>query len=176
MNCTDEIKNEIMAISGNNKLCRLYEELVDKKYSINNLNLWFNYYHNFVYEKNIKIEEREKRSDSTFRNDVKNKYLNKCMITGKPIKVCEVAHIFPHSAANIDDKYNVDNGFLLCRELHLLFDHKDFDFKINPDTCCIELSNEIMNDETMDAYHKYNGKNIKLNKNNIKYLRMKYNQ
>jgi hypothetical protein len=173
MNCTDDVKQQIK-----NSLCDdlsyLYEDLVNKKYSINNLNLWFNFYHNYVYEKKIRVEEREKRCDTSFRKQVKERYNNCCMITQKIPEVCEVAHIYPHCASNIDDKYNIDNGFYLCKELHSLFDHPNYHMKINPETHLIEFTDYIMNNTCMSEYHKYNNKKITLTPNNISYLKMKY--
>ena len=175
MNCTDDVKQQIK-----NSLCDdlsyLYEDLVNKKYSINNLNLWFNFYHDYVYVKELKIEEREKRDDAIYRKQVKERYNNCCMITKKPIRVCEVAHIYPYTNSNTNDKCDIDNGFLLCRELHELFDNKYLDMKINPETCTIEFTDYIMNDIYMSEYHKYNNKKINLNQNNIVYLKMKYNK
>ena len=175
MNCTDDVKQQIK-----NSLCDdlsyLYEDLVNKKYSINNLNLWFNFYHNYVYEKKIRVEEREKRNDTNFKKQVKERYNNCCMITQKIPEVCEVAHIYPHSEANDNQKYDVDNGILLCKELHTLFDHPNYHMKINPETQQIEFSVYIMKSVPMSDYHKYNNTKVNLTPNNIVYLKMKYNK
>ena len=131
----------------------------------------YNYVHN---DKEVKIQEREKRDDTSFRKQVKERYNNCCMITQKIPEVCEVAHIYPHSDSNIDDKYDIDNGFYLCKELHSLFDHPMFHMKINPETHLIEFSVYIMNNSSMSEYHKYNNTKVNLTPNNIKYLKMKY--
>ena len=120
-------------------------------------------------------EECVKRRDDKFRKEVKRRYKS-CIITGKSVRICEVAHIVPFSESTKFEKYDPDNGILLCRELHNLFDTKSYDLKINPDTQCIELSDEILLDEGFQDYHQYNGKQLKvrLDENTIKYLRQKY--
>jgi predicted restriction endonuclease len=131
----------------------------------------YNYVHN---DKELKIQEREKRDDVSFRKQVRERYNNCCMITGKPIEVCEVAHIYPHCESNNNDKYDIDNGFYLCTELHRLFDHPKYLMKIDPETKQIEFSDYIMNNPNMSEYHKYNNEKVNLTQNNIKYLKMKY--
>ena len=83
-------------------------------------------------------------------------------------------HIYPHCDSNSDDKYDIDNGFYLCIELHKLFDHPKFLMKFNPHTHSIEINEYIMNNPNMSEYHKYNNKEVNLTQNNIKYLKMKY--
>ena len=173
MNNIDNVKNKIKEANKDN-LDELYEELSKNTKMISNINLWFNIFHDYTYVKKVKTEEREKRSDTKFRKLVKERYNNCCMITQKIPEVCEVAHIYPHSESNLNDKYDIDNGILLCKDLHTLFDHSQFHMKINPDTHSIELSEYIMNNFSMSEYHKYNNKKINLTQNNIKYLKMKY--
>jgi predicted restriction endonuclease len=161
----------------NKDLNILYEEL-ENKYEIDLLNYLFYVLKDYEYnnDKEDQIEERIKRLDTIFKKQVKERYDNCCMITQKIPEVCEVAHIYPHSASNIDDKYDVDNGFYLCKELHLLFDHPNYHMKINPETHLIEFSDYITQNSTMSEYHKYNNKKITLTPNNISYLKMKYDK
>lgn len=119
-------------------------------------------------------EERIKRKDKYFRNQVIDKY-KRCIITNKPLKYCQVAHIYPFSLSNETEKYDPDNAFLLCSDFHIGFDHKEQDFIINPNTQVIEISEAILTDLTMLEYHKYHNKKIELTDKNIYYLKKKYN-
>jgi predicted restriction endonuclease len=154
-------------------LDNLYEEL-ENKYEIHLLNYLFYVLKEYEYNQNLNTKERERRQDTKFRKQVRERYNNCCMITGKPIEVCESAHIYPHCESNSDDKYDIDNGFYLCTELHRLFDHPKYHMKIDPETKLIEFSDYIMNNPNMSEYHKYNNKEVNLTQNNIKYLKMKY--
>lgn len=153
----------------------LYLDLLDK---YNNKTLidmafydLFEYEYEYIQET---IEERIKRKDTQFRNQVIDKY-KRCIITNKPLKYCQVAHIYPFSLSNETEKYDPDNALLLCSEFHIGFDHKEPDFIINPDLKCIELSEEILSDSTMSDYHKYHNKKIDITDKNIYYLKKKYN-
>ncbi len=173
MNNIEDIKNKIKE-ANKEKLDELYEELSNNTKIINNINLWFKIFHDYIYVKEVKLQEREKRDDASFKKQVKERYNNCCMITKKPIRVCEVAHIYPHCDSNIYDRYDIDNGFYLCKELHTLFDYPKYHMKINPETHLIEFTDYIMNNTSMSEYHKYNNTKINLTPNNIKYLKMKY--
>ena len=175
MNNIENVKNKIKE-ANKDKLDELYEELSSNTKITNNINFWFKIFHDYVYVKKLKIQEKEKRDDTSFRKQVKERYNNCCMITHKIPEVCEVAHIYPHCDSNIDDKYDIDNGFYLCKELHSLFDNPMFHMKINPETHLIEFTDYIMNNNSMSEYHKYNNKKITLTQNNIKYLKMKYDK
>ena len=133
----------------------------------------FIFYDLFNYEPK-KLTEKEQRKDTKFRNQVRAKYNNVCMITGKPIDICDVAHIYPFSQSSEIEKYDVDNGFLLSKELHVYFDLPTYDFKIDPDTSTIILSDDILTNSSLSEYHKYHNTKIKLNKQNKEYLRKKY--
>ena len=128
-----------------------------------------------IYNYEYSIGETENRLDTQFRKAVIKKY-KKCIITNKPLKVCEVVHIYPFSKSSYNEKYDHDNGLLLCSELHKLFDNKDVDLKINIDTLQIELSEEILKDDSMLEYHKYNNNKLELSEKNIYYLNKKYNE
>ena len=119
-----------------------------------------------------KTEEKEKRKDQqSFRNDVIDRY-NNCIITGCNSIVCEACHIIPHSECSEDIKYDVNNGLLFRVDLHKLFDNGNL--KINPTTSQIELSNDILNDNTMKDYHKYNNKKINIHESSICFLNKLY--
>jgi hypothetical protein len=117
------------------------------------------------------LEEKNKRmGQREFRAELIKRYKN-CIVTGKPVKLCEACHIVPH---NETQNYDVDNGLLLCRELHKLFDDTEQDFKINPNNQRIEFSDSFMNDEGYKDYHKYQGTELKLNEKTIENLKKKY--
>ena len=134
----------------------------------------FEYTQNEFNEFNKTTEERIKRKDTQFRNQVIDKYKT-CIVTDKPLKYCQVAHIYPYCLSDETEKYDPDNALLLCSDIHIGFDHIEPDFKINPDLKCIELSDQILADQTMSDYHKYNNKKIELSNKNIYYLKKKYN-
>jgi hypothetical protein len=119
-------------------------------------------------------EERIKRKDTNFRNQVIEKY-KRCIVTNKPLKYCQVAHIYPYAMSDETEKYDPDNALLLCSDFHIGFDHKEQDFIINPTTQSIELSEQILADNTMSDYHKYHNKKIDLSDSSIYYLKKKYN-
>jgi predicted restriction endonuclease len=158
LNCEEEYYNK-------------YDELI-KEYSDSEDKINFVFYdmYNFNYHSK---EEKEKRKDAQFRKDVIDSY-KRCIVTNKPLKICEVAHIFPYKLSAQNEMYDINNGLLLCRELHTLFDSNDKEFIINPKTKQIELSDCIMNDESLKEYHKYNNIQLNLNDANIYYLNKKY--
>jgi hypothetical protein len=119
-------------------------------------------------------EERIKRKDTHFRDRVIEKY-KRCIITNKPLKYCQVAHIYPYALSDETEKYDPYNALLLCSDFHIGFDHTDTDFIINANLKCIELSEFILSDLTMSEYHKYHNKKIELSDRNIYYLKKKYN-
>ncbi|AYV77521.1 MAG: hypothetical protein Dasosvirus4_42, partial [Dasosvirus sp.] len=65
-------------------------------------------YHLLGYE-HIEIDGREKRNDLIFRNDVRQRYNDECVVTGNDI-ACDVCHIVPYCKCNDNEKYDVNNG------------------------------------------------------------------
>jgi len=133
----------------------------------------FEYEYIEIIEKDETIEQREKRLDTNYRNIIREKYKT-CMITGKPLCISQVAHIYPHTLCKPYEKYDQDNGLLLSAELHLLFDN--FQFKINPDTLIMTFSQDILEDNTMSYYRQYNNKKIELSDKQKYYLQKKYDE
>ena len=150
----------------------LYDELIN---NVNKDILDFILYDKFNYEHieevNETIEEKIKRYDSVFKKSVKEKY-KKCMITGKPLYMCQVAHIYPFSESDIIEKYDINNGLLLSIDLHLLFDN--FKFIIDPDTHIVSFTDDVLNDDSMSYYITFHNTKIDLNNKNIYYLKKKY--
>ena len=63
---------------------------------------------------------KERRGQSQFRDLLRQRYGNQCMITGlKLLDVLEAAHISPYRGT---DDNHPDNGLLLRADLHTLFD------------------------------------------------------
>ena len=96
----------------------------------------------------------------------------------------EVAHILDFSKCEtINEKYDVNNGILLCANMHKYFDSKNELLKFNIISNIIDDSNIVIckivfcdSLLTSNYYKKYNGKQIKFNKQNILYLNKKYNK
>lgn len=172
-------KNIIRLIDENNKeeLKKTYIELSEDNHKVN-LDYLFYALKKYIYNPeetlNETIEERLKRQDSNYRKEIIEKY-NTCMITGKSLKYSQVAHIYPYSLSDENEKYDLENGFLLSVEIHIGFDSKELDFKINPDTSTFEVSSHILNDRFMEYYHQFNNKKLNLSEKNIYYLKKKYN-
>jgi hypothetical protein len=146
----------------------LYNLLI-KKYSKKKVDFWM--YEMFKYS-HPEIEEKEKRKDQhTFRQDLIERYKT-CLITGCNYLVCEACHIIPHEKCDEEIKYNVNNGLLLRADFHKLFDSNNL--KINPNTLQIELSDTILNDNSMNEYHKYHNKKINIHEKSIFYLNQIY--
>jgi hypothetical protein len=180
-----DIKKEIKSIDINNivELKNLYNILIkdnDKDYLDYLFYSLKKYEHTdeFIQETEETIqettEERIKRKDTQFRKAVIEKY-KRCIITNKPLKYCQVAHIYPYALSDETEKYDPENALLLCSDFHIGFDHTYTDFIINPNLKCIELSESILSDLTMSEYHKYHNKKIELSDKNIYYLKKKYN-
>ena len=112
-------------------------------------------------------EEKVKRKDDKFKEEVK-KYYKNCVITSRSSKVCEVAHIKPFSESNSEEKYDPNNGLLLSADLHKLFDLKLL--TIDSDTFELKLSDEILSDEEFKDYFQFNGKILEIKSESKKYL------
>ena len=127
------------------------------------------------------------RNDDEFKKAV-NELYKTCIIcdVGECHKSAyEVAHIWDFSKCNTsEEKYDVNNGILLCANMHKYFDSKCGLLKFE----IISYTNNVYNDTVMckvvlcesiknsSYYKKYNGKQIQFNKNNIIYLKKKYLQ
>ena len=74
---------------------------------------------------NDKLEEKIKRQhQNKFRNDLIKRYKS-CIVTGKHASICEASHIIPFVECTNEQKYDINNGLLLCSELHKLFDKEN---------------------------------------------------
>ena len=161
-----DITNKIKSIDNTIELQNLYIEL-NKHHDKDYLDYLFyslkKYEHiiDLINEnKNESYENKIKRLDNKFKENVKN-YYKTCIITGRSQIVCEVAHIFPFAESDLEDKYNSNNGILLCRDLHKLFDDKLI--KINPIDYRLTLTDQILYDDTLVDYIKYNNNILNIN-------------
>jgi len=159
--------DKIVAKNDHSNLKLLFEELIEKFTSdIEKIEIEFIMYERFKYkyvnnENNLdeSTEEKVKRKDNKFKEEVK-KYYKNCVITGRSSKVCEVAHIKPFSESNSEEKYDPNNGLLLSADLHKLFDKKLL--TINPETFELQLKDEVLSDIEFKDYYQYNGKNLEI--------------
>lgn len=161
---TSDLYNKIEKNSNLNKN-ELYEKLI-LMFPKNKVD--FIMYDLFKYIYTKQDEKKRRMNQDTFREDLINRY-KCCLITGCNQIVCEACHIIPFKDCTDDIKYNVNNGLLLRVDLHKLFDNGNL--KINPDTSQIELSKDVLNDNTMKDYHKYNNKKINIHEKSICFLK-----
>ena len=163
-----------MIVTKNNhsNLRLLFEQLIEKFTSdIEKIEIEFIMYERFKYKyvNNLieSTEEKVKRKDDKFKEEVKAYYKN-CVITGRSSKVCEVAHIKPFSESNPGEKYDPNNGILLSADLHKLFDLKLL--TINSDTFQLRLTDSVLLDEEFKDYFQFNGKILEIKSESKKYF------
>ena len=90
----------------------------------------------------------------------------------------QVAHIFDFSKCeNIEEKYDINNGLLMCANMHKYFDDSLLKFVIDGVVDYNYIVKIVFCDSMIDYgfYKKYNGKQIQLNKKNIIYIEKKNN-
>lgn len=95
---------------------------------------------------------RKRRGQSKFRNSLRQRYDDQCMISGcQIIDILEAAHISSYRGA---DDNHPDNGLLLRADLHTLF---DIDLLgINPDSLEVELHPKLIT----SSYQEFAGKKL----------------
>ena len=106
-----------------------------------------------------------------YREDIIKRF-NRCIVSDMDVEVCEAAHIIPFSDC---ENFDIDNGLLLNKILHTLFDNHRW--SINPDRLRIEISSKC-NDDIYNIIKLYENKDITVLKpypNIIKYLTQHYN-
>ena len=135
---------------------------------------------------NIEFKYNELESSKICRND--DEFKKAVFERDKTCIICDtydchkssyqVAHIYDFSKCETElEKYDVNNGILLCANMHKYFD--DLLMKFIPDG--IFDNNyvvKIVFCETMSdyiCYKKYNGKKLSFNKDNIIYIEKKNN-
>jgi putative restriction endonuclease len=86
---------------------------------------------------------RRRRGQAAFRNALRNRYGDRCMLSGAvTVDVIEAAHILPYVSR---ESNNPANGILLRSDLHTLWDLGRF--AIHPETLQIELDHSLASGE-----------------------------
>jgi ribosomal protein L37AE/L43A len=95
---------------------------------------------------------KERRGQSQFRDLLRQRYGNQCMITGlKLLDVLEAAHISPYRGT---DDNHPDNGLLLRADLHTLFDLNLLG--INPESLEVKFHPKVLK----TGYQKLEGRKL----------------
>lgn len=122
------------------------------------------------------------RNDDEFKKAVHDVYKTCiiCDIGDCHKSAYEVAHIWDFAKCDSEEsKYDVNNGILLCANMHKYFDSKYGLLKLEPilngDSNDTFIYKVVFCDSISDSsyYKKYNGKQLKFNKQNIMYLNKK---
>ena len=165
----DYVKDEI--IKENFNFDKVYNKCI-KKYDKEDIDLIF-YEFNMIYNNEKKIfESKEKRiNQDQFRENI-IKRDKKCILTGSNSDMCEACHIIPYSDSNNIQKYDINNGLLLERGIHNLFDKHLW--SINNDSIVV-VSDKILNNESYKLINYCNKKKLLLNKKQLEYLDIHYN-
>lgn len=140
------------------------EILIEKKEEIIEKENIKRYTHNNYLVRNPKLQNE-------YRTRIKNRY-TKCIISDMFDDICEAAHIIPFTDSNDKECFDINNGILLNRILHKLFDN--FDISINPESLNVEIKKTCRNYEFIKMY---DNKHIKILSNypkTIEYLRQHY--
>ncbi len=97
--------------------------------------------------------QKSRPAQSGFRKELLALYGGKCAVTGCDVpEALEAAHVLPHNGDPIRDR--ADNGLLLRRDLHALFDAMLW--SIDPDTNTISLAASLKR----SAYRNLHGTSI----------------
>jgi hypothetical protein len=137
------------------------------------IDLYFYHTYNYIYDDNIDEIKRKRVGQILFRKKLIERY-KVCIITGVDEIVCEACHIIEFSKCDKNDEYNVNNGLLMRRDLHALFDKQKLIIDIN--TLTIKLSDDILMNKNMSKYVKYNNKQINIHNDSLIYLKQFYNK
>ena len=154
----------------------MFEEL-ERKYNFFDVELGYYSYLNYLDKNNIqsndkKMEFKEIRKDYNYKQNVKNIYNEKCIITGTDMDECSICHIKPLCESLDDEKYDFNNGIILSESLHRLFDK--YLFTIHPDTFEIIISEKTKNKKSL--INDFCNKKLDINFNSKKYLDDHYNK
>ena len=85
----------------------------------------------------------------------------KCIVTGENVpKECDACHIVQ---VKDDENYDVDNGLLINKSMHTLFDEDIW--CINPNTLLIDIYSD--DEEKVGSIYKYKNKKVNIKPNNI---------
>ena len=132
----------------------------------------------FKYEDALKLQVC--RNDDEFKKAVKDKYKT-CIICDSSDchkSSYQVAHIFDFSKCETElEKYDVNNGLLMCSNMHKYFDDSLLKFVLDSVYDDIYLVKIVFCESMCDYtfYKKYNGKQLQFTKENIMYIEKKNN-
>ena len=101
--------------------------------------------------------KRSFREQIKFRKNLINKY-DTCIITGIDKELCDACHIKPYSICKQNEKFDINNGLLIKKDIHYLFD--DYDITIDCVNLEIIIPDIVLNDRKYRKIRKYNRKTI----------------
>lgn len=133
-------------------------------------------HYNVVLEEEDRLGTVVQRNDANFKKIVRERF-SRCIICEPSechIACCQVAHIWGFADCDSIDRYNPDNGLLMCANIHLLFDNGLI--RLEP---VLPLSSgmvRIICDETLRdmMIYKHNGQIITLLPENMPFLLRRY--
>jgi len=158
-----------------NNLEDIFNNLLNKYYYFD-IQLGYFTYLDYLEKNNLDIKDKklkwnEIRKDYDFKNSVKKIYNEKCVISNVDMDECSICHIKPLGVSNDDEKYDCNNGLILSKSLHRLYDK--YLFTINPETFQIIISDNIKNKNL--SINQYMDKKLSLNPFSKKYLEYHFN-
>ena len=118
------------------------------------------------------VIEMRRLYQGRYRKQLIERNNGRCQLTHRDAIICEACHIRPHSVCDDQDKYNPDNGLLLCRDLHRLFD--EYMFSINPEKEEVIFSQKALENELLNDYHYLHGMHLHLVEGNKPFLQEHY--
>jgi hypothetical protein len=139
------------------------------------INEYFDIEYDIIDDLNYKKTEQKKisREDTFFKLKVWERDQN-CILCDSNSGDCyksafQVCHIYNFAECETDiEKYDPDNGILLCGSMHIYFDNYHLDFIVNETTVNAIFCEDMKNGS---IYKKYNGKEMKnFTKGNLYYL------
>lgn len=131
----------------------VYAEL-EECYFTEDIALAFLLIENKVFSQQDLVLKNQRISQNTFRKRIIERD-KKCIVSGANKSICEACHIIPYCDSDDSHIYDVNNGLLLNRNIHKLFD--EHLVTIDPDTCEFIVTPEILNEpeyECISMYHK----------------------
>jgi hypothetical protein len=144
----DEISEIINYIKPYDIVQHFVEEGNDKEEIELILHIYFNIEPHMLAYCGVRYGQAEFRDQIIKRDTV-------CVVTGFNAQECEAAHIVPYNKCR---SYGINNGILLSRNVHKLFD--DYLWSINPETCKLEIKDSIIGKNY--SIEQYSGGIIKL--------------
>ena len=169
----NKLYNDLQYHDNITDITELYIRLINNsEYDLASINFYMYAKYNYVFDNSIKELKTKRIGQMIFKKQLIDRY-KVCLISKVDSIVCDACHIIEFSKCNINDKYNINNGILLRKDLHKLFDDKKLIIK--PDTLTIQLTDDITQNPNMSEYLKFNNIKIDIDINSINYLKKFYN-